>query len=168
MTPVKVCNDWVGQRSVVVAVPHRAMRELIVELLNSDRDHWVVTAVENLSELDGNALSSPYLVIVDTADFAGCCRRLPAPLALTRVVVIGPEPDPAYRHAALHCGAGAWLSRERVAEELCDALRSAQACACESHPASADRIQTRPNTPSRTSMFDGKSVHTPPECQWPS
>ena len=144
MTPVKVCNDWVGQRSVVVAVPHRAMRELIVELLNSDRDHWVVTAVENLSELDGNALSSPYLVIVDTADFVGCCRRLPATFTLGRVVVIGPSPDPAYRHAALHRGAGAWLSRERVADELCDALRSAYACACESHPPPAER---HPNPP---------------------
>ncbi len=144
MTPVDVREGWAGQPSVVVAVPHRAMRELIVELLNRDRDHWVVSAVENLSELDSNALSSPDLVIVDTADFAGCCRRLPATLALARVVVIGPEPDPAYRHAALHCGAGAWLSRERVAEELCDALRSAKACACESHPASADRIPDLP------------------------
>lgn len=150
--PVEVRNRWAGQ-SVVVAVPHRAMRELIVELLNRDRDHWIVSAVESLSELDSNALSSPDLVIVDTADFAGCCRRLPATLALARVVVIGPEPDPAYRHAALHCGAGAWLSRERVAEELCDALRSAQPCACESHPASADRTPNPPEA-ARTESHD--------------
>ena len=39
-------------------------------------------------------------------------------------------------HAALHCGAGAWLSRERIAEELCDALRSAKAS---SPPPSATR-----------------------------
>lgn len=144
MTPVEVCNGWAGQPSVVVAVPHCGMRGLIVELLNLDRDQWVVSAVESVAELDGIALSSLDVVIVDTADFAGCCRRLPASLALARVVVIGPEPDPAYRHAALHCGAGAWLSRERVAEELGDAIRSAHACACESHPASADRI---PNPP---------------------
>lgn len=139
MMPVEVRNGWAGQPSVVVAVPHRAMRELIVELLTRDRDHWVVSAVDSVSELDGIEFSSPDLVIVDTADFAGCCRQLPANLALARVVVIGPEPDPAYRHAALHCGAGAWLSRERVAEELCDALRSAHACECDSHPAPADR-----------------------------
>ena len=153
MTPVEVRDGRAGQPSVVVAVPHRGMRELIVELLNRDRDHWAVSEVESLSELDSNALSSPDLVIVDTADFAGCCRQLPANLALARVVVIGPEPDPAYRHAALHCGAGAWLSRERVAEELCDALRSARACACESHPAPADRIP-KPIEPAHTDSKD--------------
>ncbi len=153
MMPVEVRDGWAGEPSVVVAVPHHAMRELIVELLNRDRDHWVVSAVGNLSELDSNALSSPDLVIVDTADFAGCCRRLPATLALARVVVIGPEPDPAYRHAALQCGAGAWLSRERVAEELCDALRSTQACACESHIVPAEPIPNPPE-PSQTVSRD--------------
>lgn len=153
MTPVEVRDGWPGGPSVIVAVPHRGMRKLIVELLDRDRDHWVVSAVENLSKLDSTALSSTDLVIVDTADFAGCCRRLPATFALDRVVVIGPEPDPAYRHAALHCGAGAWLSRERVAEELCDALRSAKACACESHPASADRVPDPPK-PAQTDSKD--------------
>ena len=137
MTPVEVCNGRTGRSRVVVAVPHRAMREFIVELLNRDRDHWAVSAVDSVSELDDNPSAHPDLVIVDTADFAGCCRRLPATLALARIVVIGPGPDRAYRDAALHCGAGAWLSRERVAEELCDALRSAHACACQPHPVPA-------------------------------
>ena len=140
MTPVEVCNGWAGRPRVVVAVPHRAMREFIVELLNRDRDQWAVAAVGSVSELDDNSSSYPDLVIVDIADFAGCCRRLPATLALARIVVIGPEPDRAYRDAALQCGAGAWLSREHVAEELCDALRAAHACACEPHPVPAERI----------------------------
>ncbi len=146
MTPVEVCNAWARRPRVVVAIPHRAMRELIVELLNCDGDHWAVSAVDSVSELDDIASSYPDLVIVDTADFAGCCRRLPAALALARVVVIGPEPDRAYRQAALHCGAGAWLSRERIAEELCDALRSAHACACESHPMPEERIPNPPES----------------------
>ena len=137
MTPVEVGNGWPGRPRVVVAVSHRAMRELIVELLNRDRDHWAVSAVDSVSELDDNSSSFPDLVIVDTAHFAGCCRQLPPTLALARIVVIGPEPDRAYRDAALHYGAGAWLSRECVAEELCDALRSAHACACDSHPVPA-------------------------------
>ena len=134
ITPAEVGNGWTGRPRVVVAVPHRAMRDFIVELLYRDRDHWAVSAVDDVSELDDSSSSHPDLVIVDTADFAGCCRRLPASMARARIVVIGPEPDPAYRGAALHCGAGAWLSRERVAEELCDALRSAHACTCESLP----------------------------------
>lgn len=121
----EVCNGWAGRTHVVLVVAHRAMRGLIVELLNRDHGCWAVSAVDSVSELDHTALSHPDLVIVDTADFAAVRRQLPPTFALERVVVIGPEPDPAYRHAALHCGAGAWLSRERVAEELCDALRSA-------------------------------------------
>ncbi len=90
-------------------------------------------------------------MIVDTADFAGCCRQLPGTLALARVMVVGPEPDPAYRYAALHCAAGASLSRERVAEELCDALRSAHVCACESHPAPMARYPNPPKLAKRES-----------------
>ena len=134
MTPAEVCAVPTGRPHVVVAVAHRAMRSLIVDLLDRDRDHgrdhgrWVVSAVDSVSELGDAASSHPDLVIVDTADFAGCCCRLPASFALDRVVVIGPEPDPAYRQAALNRGAGGWLSRECVAEELCDALCSALAC----------------------------------------
>ena len=138
MTPAEVCAVPAGRPHVVVAVAHRAMRSLIVDLLDRDRDRdrdhdhdrgrWVVSAVDSMSELGDAALSNPDLVIVDTADFAGCCCHLPPSFALDRIVVIGPEPDPAYRQAALNRGAGGWLSRECVAEELCDALCSALAC----------------------------------------
>ena len=133
-----------GRLHVVLVVAHEAMRALIVDLLNLDGGHWVVSAVDGVAELGDVVSSHPDLVVIDTADFAGCCRRLPASFPLDRVVVIGPEPDPAYRHAALHQGAGAWLSRECVAEELCDALCSSHACACEARPAAAERL---PNPP---------------------
>lgn len=100
------------------------MREFIVELLDCEHGAWAVSAVDSVSDLDRTASSHPELVIVDTADFATCCSELPATFTLARVVVIGPEPNDAYRQDALHRGAGAWLSRDCVAEELCDALRS--------------------------------------------
>ena len=128
MTPAEVCAVPTGWPHVVVAVAHRAMRSLIVDLLDRDRGRWVVSAVDSMSELGDAASSHPDLVIVDTADFAGCCCYLPPSFALDRIVVIGPEPDPAYRQAALNRGAGGWLSRECVAEELCDALCSALVC----------------------------------------
>ncbi len=133
-----------GRLHVVLVVAHEAMRALIVDLLNLDGGHWVVSAVDGVAALGDDVSSHPDLVVIDTADFAGCCRRLPASFPLGRVIVIGPEPDPAYRQAALHRGAGAWLSRECVAEELCDALCSSHACECEVRPASVERL---PNPP---------------------
>ena len=126
-TPIGVCRYGAGRPRVVVAITHRVMRELIVELLRRDQDCWNVSAVARVSEIGHDGGSPPDLVIVDTADFGACCCELPPSVALAQVVVIGPEPDPAYRHAALHRGAAAWLSRECAAEELCDALRSALA-----------------------------------------
>jgi len=147
-TPDEVCNCGTDRPHVVVAVTHRAMRELIVEFLERDHGAWAVSAVDDMSEIGDAVSSHPDLVVIDTADFAGCCRRLPESFPLGRVIVIGPEPDPAYRQAALHRGAGAWLSRECVAEELCDALCSAYACACEARP-----VELLPN-PTRIALKD--------------
>ena len=112
---------------VVVVVVHRMMRQFIVELLNRDHDSWAVSSVDGLADLDATTLSRADLVIVDTSDFLAVRHHLPAPFSVSRVVVIGPEPDPAYRRASLDGGAGGWLSRDRIAEELCNALRSADA-----------------------------------------
>lgn len=43
-------------------------------------------------------------------------------------MVIGPEPDSAYRLAALAQGAGAWISRDRVGEELGPEMRRMLGC----------------------------------------
>ena len=106
----------------MLVVAHSSMRLLIVDLL--DGDGWTVTAVDSVAELTDKNPARVDLIVVDTADFATVRRNLPPSLPTARVVVIGPEPDSAYRQAALSGGAGAWLSREHVAEELCDALRS--------------------------------------------
>lgn len=68
------------------------------------------------------------LVLVDTGDFGACCEELPGQLSPERVVVIGPEPDPAYRQAALARGAGGWLCRDNVGEKLSAALHDALGC----------------------------------------
>ena len=135
---------------VVLVVAHRAMRALIVELLRRDHACWTVSAIDSVSEIDA-ASSHPDLVVVDTADFATVRRQLPPTFTFARVVVIGPEPDPAYRQAAVHFGAGAWLSRDRIAEELCAALRSALACADESHPVSPERLPMHLKLPKKDS-----------------
>lgn len=124
ITPAGVCNGRAGRPHVVVVVAHRVMREFIVELLRRDAGAWVVSTLNSVSDFGRTASSHPDLVIVDTADFAACCRELPADFAVARVVVIGPEPDHVYHQDALQRGAGAWLSRDFVADELCDALRS--------------------------------------------
>ena len=149
MTVTRAEGDAVstGRLHVVLVVAHGAMRALIVDLLDLDGGHWVVSAVDGVAELGDVVSSHPDLVVIDTADFAGSCRRLPASFPLGRVIVIGPEPDPAYRHAALLRGAGAWLSRECVAEELCDALCSSYTCACEARPAPVERLPNSPELP---------------------
>ena len=45
-----------------------------------------------------------------------------------RVIVVGPEPDRAYRARALALGAGGWVCRDHVGEELIAAMRAALGC----------------------------------------
>lgn len=123
-TRTDVCAMSPCQPHVVLVVAHRGMRNLIVELLRRDLGCWTVSVIDSVPEVDQSASSHPDIVIVDTADFAMVRRQLPSTFALARVVVIGPEPDPAYRQAAIHFGVGAWLSRDCIAEELCAALCS--------------------------------------------
>lgn len=117
------------------------MRGLIVDLLERDGGRWVVSAIDSVSKLSDIAAPGPDLVVVDTADFAAVHQQLAlaAHFAIDRVVVIGPEPDPAYRQAAMSRGTGAWLSRERVGEDLCGALHSTLAHVRDSDPARDER-----------------------------
>jgi hypothetical protein len=100
------------------------MRIFIVELLTRDSGEWDVATVEDLATIVVKDGIHPELAIVDTSNFARCLSELPVGYAPGRLVVIGPEPDPAYRQAALEGGAGAWLSRDDVANDLGQAMRS--------------------------------------------
>jgi DNA-binding NarL/FixJ family response regulator len=90
---------------------------------------WVATATDTGATLT-TALErvAPDLLVVDTADFPECCRAALTLIPRDRVIVIGPEPDTAYRYAALSHGAGAWISRDRVGDDLAPAMRRILGC----------------------------------------
>ncbi len=143
-TRTDVCAVSSPGPHVALVVTHRTMRSLIVELLERDLGCWTVSAIRDVSEIE-HVATPPDLVIVDTADFDAVRCQLPATFALALVVVIGPEPDPAYREAAVRFGAGAWLSRDRIAEELCPALCSTLACATENNAAATGTASRSPH-----------------------
>jgi len=132
---VAQCPVWTGTASVVVAVAHDALRHLIAELLDQDHAAWQVTPVPGQSDLAGAIrAAAPDLVILDVGDFARCCRDSLRTFPRQRVIVIGPEPDLAYERAARQGGAGAWLTRERVAEDLIASMRGVLGCATSRAP----------------------------------
>jgi DNA-binding NarL/FixJ family response regulator len=114
---------------VLVAVRHPVMRRWVVELLASEHGCWRPTEPGD-GELLGHAIArtSPELVVVDHADFPACCREALDSLPPERVVVVGPEPDVAYRDLALGLGAAGWVSRDEVGEGLSAVMRSALGC----------------------------------------
>jgi DNA-binding NarL/FixJ family response regulator len=123
------CPVCTGAPSVIVAVAHRGLRRLIVELLERDHGCWKPDGVREPADLVGKlAAAQPDLVIVDARDFPRCSRELLGSFPAQQVVVIGPEPDPAYEHAARSGGAGAWLARDRVGEDLSACMRTALGC----------------------------------------
>jgi DNA-binding NarL/FixJ family response regulator len=105
---------------------HPMMRALIVALLHREPHCWCAIDVPALAGLPSVLSGSPVdLVVVDGVNFPACCSERAGAFPLGRVVVIGSESDDAYRVLALAQGAGAWLPRERVAEDLTAALRHA-------------------------------------------
>lgn len=125
-TGCPVCD---GSPRVLVAIRHRGMRRLTADLLAREYNCW--TGAE---AVPGHGLAArigrdrPDLVVVDDADFPGCLAAAPAGFPARRVVVIAPEPDPGYRAHALGNGAGAWIPRERVSDELGPAMRRILGC----------------------------------------
>ena len=115
--------------TVLVGIRHPVMRHWTIDLLETEHGCWTVAAPRPGELLAGAiARSQPDLVVVDEADFPACCRAALDALAPERVVVIGPEPDAAYRAHALANGAGGWVCRDHVGEELGTAMRLALGC----------------------------------------
>ncbi|MGH9036535.1 MAG: hypothetical protein ACRD0O_12300 [Acidimicrobiia bacterium] len=105
--------------SIGVAISHPVMRDLVSELLR--RDMASVLNADNPSldgRLPGLLAVSPDLLVIDEVAFTAAFRSGLLPVARTKVIVVGPEPDPAYRESALTQGADAWVARDRLAEEL--------------------------------------------------
>ncbi len=124
--PCLVCT---GAPSVIVVVAHATLRRLIVELLERDQACWQLRTVAHRPDLAAAILAErPDLVLVDAGDFPRCCRDALGSFDLQHVVVIGPEPDAAYERAARRAGAGAWLPRDRVGEDLITCMCRALGC----------------------------------------
>lgn len=124
--PCPVCDQV---PTVLVAIRHPVMRRWTGELLAAEHGCWAVVQPDAGELLvDAIAREAPDLVIVDSVDFPACCRAALRSLPSERVIVIGPEPDREYRSRALALGAGGWVCRDHVGEELSGAMRAALGC----------------------------------------
>lgn len=124
--PCPVCD---GTPRVLIVMRHPAMLRFTRELLEREFGCWLAAEARpgpRVARLMRRHV--PDLVVIDAADFPACCLGVLADFPHERVIVIGPEPDASYRAAALTHGAGAWLPRERVGEDLGRELRRVLGC----------------------------------------
>lgn len=113
-----------GRPRVLVAIRHRAMRELTGELLKRQLAWAIAEVGEGEMLVDAIGARRPDVIVVDTGDFPACCLAALERFPRDRVIVIGREPDDRSRAVALAEGAGSWVVRERIAEELVGELRA--------------------------------------------
>lgn len=114
---------------VLVALRHPVMRRWTEELLAAEHGCWDVARMDGGELLvDAIARIRPDLVVVDDGDFPSCCQAALDRMPPERVMVVGPEPDTAYRSLALANGAGGWVCREQVGDDLSRAMRAALGC----------------------------------------
>lgn len=124
--PCPVCD---GEPRVLVVMAHPSMLRLTRELLERECSCWVATEA-----CEGPALAlaldrlTPDVLVIDAADSPAACSSAMPHIPLARVIVIGPEPDPSYRAAALSNGVGGWLAREDVADQLGGEIRRVLGC----------------------------------------
>ena len=114
---------------MLVAVRHSAMRRFTLELLRREHACWAAEAPADGELLvDALARMQPDVLVVDDGDFPACCRAAIDAFPPSRVVVVGTEPDRSYQRAAYRAGAGAWVPRERVGEQLGPVMREVLGC----------------------------------------
>ena len=118
---------------VLIAITHPAMRRLILEFLNREQGSWAASLLDDDLATALLALR-PDLVILDSADLRRFGSDGLIGFSRKRIVVVGPEPDVAYRNAALVRGAGAWVARDELADQLGPAMRRALAQRSEPFP----------------------------------
>lgn len=140
--PCPVCDR---SPTVLVAIRHPVMRRWTGELLASEHGCWTVSNPGS-GEMLADAIKriQPTLVIVDSIDFPACCRAALRTLPPEHVIVIGPEPDEVYRARALALGAGGWVCRDHVGDELGATMRAALGCQHDSCTPGSDRARTPP------------------------
>ena len=109
---------------VLIAVAYPLLGRLILELLDRDVGCWNARIVAGPTETAVHGVDLQ-LVVMDGTTFRSCCREQLPGYPWAWIVVIGSEPDPAYRAAALRHGAGGWVASDDIADHLSAALRSA-------------------------------------------
>lgn len=131
--------------TVLVGIRHPVMRRWTIELLETEHGCWTV-AQPRPDELLADAIErgEPELVVVDSADFPTCCQAALATLPPERVIVIGPEPDRAFRDQALARGAAGWVCRDHIGDELSAGMRAALGCRHEPCPPAAAGAEVEP------------------------
>lgn len=112
------------RRAVVVAVAYLSMRRMITELLERDQDPWLVTGTSIPDLPRAIHRHHPDALIVDAADFPRCCDPECGGFPPAQVVVVGRDPDHAYRAEAFRGGAGAWIAADAIGDELCARLHA--------------------------------------------
>lgn len=111
------------------------LRRWTSELLEAARGCWAtVDSLDGELLVDAIARTGPDVAVVDSVDFPACCQPAIDDLGPSQVVVIGPEPDAAYRRLALDRGAGGWVSQDRIADEVTQAVWTALGCDCRPCP----------------------------------
>lgn len=124
--PCPVCD---GAPRVLLVIAHPAMRRFTRALLEREFGCWIAAEARADDALAHAAVRDcPDLLVVDTSDYPGCCKSMLDHIPGPRVIVIGPEPDDSYRAAALMSGAGAWLPRDRVGDDLAAEMRRVLGC----------------------------------------
>jgi DNA-binding NarL/FixJ family response regulator len=125
----RVCPVCDATPVVLVALRHPVMRRWTEELLAAEHGCWQVARMDGGELLvDAIARIRPDLVVVDDSDFPSCCQAALDRMPPERVMVVGPEPDASYRSLALANGAGGWVCREQVGDDLSSAMRAALGC----------------------------------------
>lgn len=151
--PCPVCD---GEPRVLVVMRHPAMLRFTRQLLERECGCWVASEVRSGPSL-ARALDEliPDLLVIDAADFPTCCLTALDHIPRDRVIVIGPELDRAYRDVALANGAGGWLAREEVADQLGTEMRRVLGCR---HNPCPPGHRARPSPVRRTRAVVGSSL----------
>ncbi len=113
-----------GSSTALVAIRHTLVQRFVCEILA--RDCGCTALIPHEGEMLADALERyrPDLLVVDTGDFPACCRDALRRFPRDRVVVVGPEPSSDYYRSAIDLGAGAWISRDSLADRLSTTIRA--------------------------------------------
>ena len=98
---------------------HPTMRRYVCDLIEQGCRCWLATSSPEPVQL-GHIVATlhPDVVVLESSTFPACCSGTSDVFPVEHVVVVGPYPDDAYRDAALAAGAGAWIPRDGLSNQL--------------------------------------------------